>query len=334
MKFKQRTLNQLADMVCGNSEDPSKSRFKYRSSSRLTEFFQDCDTDYVHDGSTRAVWVASVLEEILTAPSDGPNIPPTIFQAVVRNLMDPADATNESADRTEALATLNVALGREGFEAFYGEGGICYVRHLKTNVVATASNPHRPLSSSEREKREVLAHYLQIASEDELIEQVLLPLFRQLGFRRVTAAGHKDKVLEYGKDVWMKFTLPTMHVLYFAIQAKKDKLDAAGMTKNVNVAEVLAQIRMMLGHMVFDPEINKRALVDHAIIVSGGEITKQARNWLGEQLDASSRSQILFMERDDILDLYVVNNVPLPEVLVPRPMSDFPKEISVDDIPF
>ena len=59
-----------------------------------------------------------------------------------------------------------------------------------------------------------------------------------MGFHRVTAAGHRDKALEYGKDVWMKYTLPTQHVLYFGLQAKKGKIDAAGMTKAANVAEI------------------------------------------------------------------------------------------------
>ena len=68
----------------------------------------------------------------------------------------------------------------------------------------------------------------------------------------------------------------------------------------------------MLGHEIFDPEIGKRVLVDHAFIVAGGQITKPARNWLGNKLDASKRSQILFMDRDDILNLYVVTNLPLP----------------------
>ena len=44
---------------------------------------------------------------------------------------------------------------------------------------------------------------------------------------------------------------------------------------------------MMLGHEIFDPEIGKRVLVDHAFIVAGGEITKAARNWLGNKLDAT-----------------------------------------------
>ena len=70
---------------------------------------------------------------------------------------------------------------------------------------------------------------------------------------------------------------------------------------------------MMLGHEIFDPETSRRVLVDHAIIVTGGEITKQAKNWLGERLDASKRSQILFMERDDILNLYTTSSLPLPD---------------------
>jgi hypothetical protein len=152
-----------------------------------------------------------------------------------------------------------------------------------------------------------------------LIEEVLLPLCRQLGFHRVTAAGHKDKALEYGKDVWMKYTLPTQHVLYFGIQAKKDKLDAAGASKSghANIAEIHAQVTMMLGHEIFDPEIGKRVLLDHAFIVSGSEITKAARNWLGNKLDASKRSQVMFMDRDDILNLFTITNLPLPVGALP-----------------
>jgi len=65
---------------------------------------------------------------------------------------------------------------------------------------------------------------LDVISEDKLIEQILLPLFRQLGFHRITAAGHRDKALEYGNDIWMKYTLPTTRVLYFGMQVKKGKL--------------------------------------------------------------------------------------------------------------
>jgi hypothetical protein len=67
---------------------------------------------------------------------------------------------------------------------------------------------------------------------------------------------------------------------------------------------------MMLGHEIPDPEIGKRVLVDHAFLVAGGEITKAARAWIGNKIDAVQR-QIIFMDRDDILNLYVVTNLPV-----------------------
>jgi hypothetical protein len=193
-----------------------------------------------------------------------------------------------------------------------------------------APNPHRPFSAVENKRREELTDYLNKATEDELIEEILLPLFRQLGFHRITSAGHRDKALEYGKDIWMKFTLPTQHILYFGIQVKKGKLDASGISKtgNINVAEIHNQLTMMLGHEIFDPEIGKRVLVDHAFIVAGGDITKAARNWLGGKLDASKRSQVMFMDRDDILNLYIVTNLPLPNAALKNVTP------SSDDLPF
>ncbi|AOJ25500.1 hypothetical protein WJ12_11985 [Burkholderia seminalis] len=329
MQFKQRTLMQIADMICGNFPAET-SFFPYRSSSRLTDFFYDCDTDYAHDGSTRNYWVAETLRAILAEPQPGPNTPPETFARVIATLMDQADPLNEGHDRPGALAALAATLAREGFEPFYAQDKKCYLRHIATNTIAiTSANPHRPFSAAELKRREQLIAYLDLASEDELIEEVLLPLFRQLGFHRITAAGHKDKALEYGKDVWMKYVLPTQHVLYFGIQAKKGKLDASGMTKgeNANVAEIHNQVSMMLGHEIFDPEIGKRVLVDHAFIVAGGEITKAARNWLGNKLDATKRSQVMFMDRDDILNLFVVTNLPLPAGALPTAFED-------NDLPF
>jgi hypothetical protein len=328
MVFKDRTLRQLADMICGNSE--AGEFFRYRSSSYLTEFFQDCDTDYFHDGTTRWYWVSETLRTILTEPQPQPNAPPETFSQVIRVLMDPSDGLNEGPDRPGALAALNIALGREGFEAFYAGDKQCYLRHIATQTVSTASaNPHRPFSAAELKRREQLLGYLETASEDELIEEVLLPLFRQLGFHRITPAGHKDKALEYGKDIWMKHILPTLHVIYFGIQVKKGKIDAAGVSKggNGNVAELLNQVTMMLGHEIFDPEIGKRVLVDHAFIVAGGEITKAARNWLGGKLDVSKRSQIMFMDRNDILNLFVVTTLPLPSGATPKEADSFNDEI-------
>jgi hypothetical protein len=45
MEFKKRTLKQIADMICGYSIEGG-NYFRYRSSSFLTEFFEDCGTDF------------------------------------------------------------------------------------------------------------------------------------------------------------------------------------------------------------------------------------------------------------------------------------------------
>jgi hypothetical protein len=95
--------------------------------------------------------------------------------------MDQRDALNEGSGRPGALALLNKALAREGFEAFYGPDNQCYLRHLASNTVAMESpNPHRAFSPTEAKRREQLSTFLDSASEDELIEDVLLSLFRQL----------------------------------------------------------------------------------------------------------------------------------------------------------
>lgn len=325
MKFKNRNLRAIAEMIIGDAEF-----FLYRSSSYITQFFEECDLDFVHDGSTRWAWTADRLSELLQEPQPAAHALPDRFVHVLRVLMHKSDAEPEDLDRSQALAALNQPLLREGYEAFYGDDNLLYIRHIGTKTISTAANPHRPFTPKEIERREQLVTYLDKCSEDELIEEVLLPLYRQLGFHRITSAGHKDKALEYGKDIWMRYVLPTQHVLYFGVQVKKGKLDAAGTNKgsNINIAEIHNQLLMMLGHEIFDQETNRRVLVDHAFIVAGGEITKQAKNWLGQKLDASKRSQILFMDREDILNLYIVCNLPLPEGATSKLVSTY------DDIPF
>lgn len=136
----------------------------------------------------------------------------------------------------------------------------------------------------------------------------------------------RGEELEYGKDVWMRYTLPTQHNLYFGVQAKKGKIDWWCVTRagNANVAELHNQALMMLAHEIFDPEINRQVLLDHSFIVASGTITKAARNWLGHALDAAKRSQIMFIDREDILNLYVVTNVPLPAAALRTSSSDDP----------
>jgi hypothetical protein len=189
----------------------------------------------------------------------------------------------------------------------------------------------RPLSSEEIAQREKLAKFLDRVSEDEFIEKVLVPLFRRLQFRRVSPTGHKDRSLEFGKDLWMKFQIPTGHWLYFCAQVKKDKIDSNNASGQKNVSSVLNQARMAFDHPVFDPEENRKVLLDHIFIISAAEITKAAKDWLAVQLDASQRRQIIFMDRDELLDhsARILLDLKIEETTIAEP-----GELSDDDIPF
>ena len=323
--MKRKTLVELANMICGDRTGPDeRSNFKYRSSKDLNLFFEDCDmAHFVHDGSTRKTWVERVLKQIEEEPRSEQSMPSEGIRNVIRVLMDQADAPDHDKDRAKALHELNVSLLREHLEAFYADDGCCYLGKKGTGIEGGSNlGSYRPLSTEETHRKKCVEAYLKIAAEDEVINTVLLPLFQTLGFQRVSAAGHKDKLLEYGKDVWMKFLLPTRHWLYFGVQAKKGKINAAGRS-DANVSEVYHQALMMVGNEIFDPDINKRKLVDHAIIAASGEITKLAKNWLGERLDASQRSQILFLDREEIVRLFIVHNVPLsPNITALSPELD------------
>ncbi len=109
---------------------------------------------------------------------------------------------------------------REGYEAFFDDTSTLQFRHVATNRISELSNPHRPFHPEEVKKRAELAAFLDRCSKDELIEYILLPMFRPLGYHGITSAGHADKALEYGKDIWIRYTLPTMYVIYFGLQAK------------------------------------------------------------------------------------------------------------------
>jgi hypothetical protein len=149
MKFKNRNLRALAEMVIGDN-----NKFPYRSSSYITQFFEECDLELVHDGSTRWAWTADRLADLLNELQEAPNTLPPRLVHVLRVLMQKADAADHDPGRLCALAELNKPLSREGFEAFYGDDNLLYVRHIGTQTLSIAISPHRPFTPDEMRKRE------------------------------------------------------------------------------------------------------------------------------------------------------------------------------------
>jgi hypothetical protein len=70
MKLTDRVLDGLAEMVTGSNQ-----LFPYRTSSLITQFFNRCGFDYVHDGSTRKWWTKDRLAELNLGPSHAYDLP-------------------------------------------------------------------------------------------------------------------------------------------------------------------------------------------------------------------------------------------------------------------
>lgn len=157
---------------------------------------------------------------------------------------------------------------------------------------------------------EWLRKYMAECSEDEFIEDILIPTLRQLGFERVRAKGHEERILEYGMDIrGLKYRLPTGHYLYFAGQVKRGRIHAASQ-KAKNVSTILAQLRMMYDSDIFDYDLNKRTTIDHALLICSGKITEQARHLLEKALEDEKR-KFLLLDGQMILELCMKHGLPI-----------------------
>jgi len=307
MKLSERALEELARMVVGDAK-----HFPYRSSRFITRFFARCGLPFVHDGSTRPRWVQERLAELNLGAAQSADLPSDDLCRVISELFDPDDFERHNdkvanpeyhVDVQLALTSFNKLVQRAGLIAYLEDSGRCYLRSTGTGISsASFSQRTRRLSQDEIAQRQELADFLDTASEDEFTEKVLVPLFQRRGSHRVSPTGHAEKALEFGKDLWMKYQLPTSHWIYFCAQIKRTRLIPAAQAENNNVATVLNQARMAIDHLIFDPEANGKVLLDHIFLISAGEITKAARAWLVEQLDIGQRRHTIFMDRDEFLD--------------------------------
>jgi len=178
-----------------------------------------------------------------------------------------------------ALKDINRSFEREGLEVYKDGGKKIHLRNIQNQTTSTRMVLNkRILTKEEVEEKKKLEKYLFNTSEDDIIEKVLIPIFKQLGFSRISFSGHKDKLLEYGKDLWMKYQLPTTHYIYFGIQIKGDKIGFSGKSSG-NISEILNQITMMLDSPIWDPETNRKHLLDHIIHCFSGRYHKTSQKF-------------------------------------------------------
>ena len=108
MKIGRPAILKLAEMICGNE---AFTHFPYRSSSQLTKFFIDIDLDFVHDGSTRHLWVQNVLNKLNDQSNEHENLPNRDLIKVITSLVNPDYFLfNEKLDHKKAVEGVNKSL--------------------------------------------------------------------------------------------------------------------------------------------------------------------------------------------------------------------------------
>jgi hypothetical protein len=163
MKLRDRVLEKLAEMVTGDNP-----LFPYRSSRFITGFFKRCGFDFVHDGSTRRLWTKDRFIDLNLGTSHEHDLPSDDLVRIISELFDQDDFEDHRKEREPALEGLNRLLVREGLAAYFDLSGRCYVRNTGTGISSsTLPQQPRPLSREEITKRQKLAHFLDLASEDE-----------------------------------------------------------------------------------------------------------------------------------------------------------------------
>lgn len=140
---------------------------------------------------------------------------------------------------------------------------------------------------------EALLNILHELSEDDLINFVLVPLLDKMGFALVTSLGYHGPG-ELGKDITPFFKENEFGFReYYAVQAKAAKIHArAGKKGNVN--EVIDQAKTALSTTFFDPTDNSRKKIDHLLIFTSHDFTRDARVIIEEIVE--KKRQIMLVD--------------------------------------
>lgn len=133
-----------------------------------------------------------------------------------------------------------------------------------------------------------------------LIQQVLIPLFRKMGFEDVDY--HHGGVSEKGKDVTMWELDHACSRVNCAVVAKKGKINArAGGSDSAGV--VAAQVQQCLGKPFSDKVTGENRPVHRCLIVASGPIDKDARETIVAGLDPDRARHVVFYDGAKLSEL-------------------------------
>ena len=116
--------------------------------------------------------------------------------------------------------------------------------------------------------------YIQSLNDIPLMQEVLIPLFRAMGFRDVTF--YHGGVAEQGKDIvfWHSNELGVRRNMGVVVKAVQ--INAQANIRNGTMGEVLTQIQQCFGSPFVDPITGQAQDVHECWVISSQRIQKEA----------------------------------------------------------
>lgn len=164
---------------------------------------------------------------------------------------------------------------------------------------------------------------LSSLSESDFRSDVLVPLFKAMGFLGITV---HHGALEFGKDIVFFDEDRFGDRIYYAVVAKKGRIHGA-VGKTGNASEVLFQAEQALGEPWLDPFNMTRHQIHWAIVAASGHITQPAT------LSIEHRAQgqrIRFMGGERIVALIDQHAPHLWQRITSEPLAIVPAEPASD----
>jgi len=133
MKLSRPGIMRLSEMICGNEAFP---HFPHRSSSFLTKFF--IDLDFVHDGSTRAVWIQDTLNDLNDKEESNSQIPNRDLCRVIGSLVNPDHFLfDDNLEHDKAIIDVNKVLKSSGLTLKIQRNGQSIIVLLNGEYIST-----------------------------------------------------------------------------------------------------------------------------------------------------------------------------------------------------
>lgn len=137
--------------------------------------------------------------------------------------------------------------------------------------------------------------------EAELRTEVLIPLFREMGFRNIEH--YHGGIEEQGKDIVMWMPDAIRSRITYGVVVKAGKVSGKASGKG-GAGEVAFQIDQCLGSKAHDPLTLRSHPIDRCIVVASGEITKEARKSLESALGPRGYDRVVdFLPGDQLWEL-------------------------------